>query len=226
MTTITPHLLIGGQDAAENFNLLQNRGVKLVVNATREIPNYFPRSFEYVKLDLDDTQSQSLAHLLPTINLIINTIRQGKVVFVHCAAGISRSSSIVVLTLMRMNDWSFQHSLSFLKSMYNIAEPNPGFVKQLTSMGNTQPQRGRSVVVVNEDYDMIPTDGQSAPQPSRQAAPRQAPHQQAPPQQAPPPTGGGADGRGWCKLTLDGEECELPQYAPAGGRGVYARIFR
>jgi protein-tyrosine phosphatase len=52
-------------------------------------------------------------------------------VLVHCFQGISRSTTIVCAYLMFSRGWSVSHSLSHIKGLRYIAEPNPGFVSQL-----------------------------------------------------------------------------------------------
>ena len=50
---------------------------------------------------------------------------------VHCAAGSSRSGSIVVAYLMKMKFLTLKEGLSFAKSKRSIIHPNEGFMKQL-----------------------------------------------------------------------------------------------
>jgi len=46
---------------------------------------------------------------------------------VHCAAGVSRSASIVIAYLMKINHWTFENAYSFVKSKRKIIDPNFGF---------------------------------------------------------------------------------------------------
>lgn len=50
---------------------------------------------------------------------------------VHCAAGRSRSASVVISYLMKLNKWSLNKSIEYVQKMREIVEPNPGFKLQL-----------------------------------------------------------------------------------------------
>jgi protein-tyrosine phosphatase len=53
-------------------------------------------------------------------------------VLVHCHAGVSRSSTIVISYLMRKYiNFSLNDALKFVKSKRPIIKPNKGFMKQL-----------------------------------------------------------------------------------------------
>jgi len=52
-------------------------------------------------------------------------------VLVHCAAGKSRSASLVIAYLMREFKWKYEEAFNYVKSKRSIVQPNPGFVKLL-----------------------------------------------------------------------------------------------
>lgn len=56
---------------------------------------------------------------------------QGGVVLVHCNAGVSRSSSIVIGYLMLREELSFHDAYSQVKLARPSIRPNPGFYQQL-----------------------------------------------------------------------------------------------
>lgn len=70
-------------------------------------------------------------NLFPYIEQAIEFIRTGSVVFVHCAAGVSRSSSIVIAYLMIDKKMKFQEAYEFVKKRRPVICPNPGFQAQL-----------------------------------------------------------------------------------------------
>ena len=49
----------------------------------------------------------------------------------HCAAGVSRSASILIAYLMREKKMKYQEAHDFVKSKRSIIIPNSGFVQQL-----------------------------------------------------------------------------------------------
>lgn len=49
----------------------------------------------------------------------------------HCFAGVSRSSTIVISYLMKKLNWSFKQALDHVRKQRWVVNPNPGFVRQL-----------------------------------------------------------------------------------------------
>ena len=52
-------------------------------------------------------------------------------VYVHCYAGVSRSSAIVAAYLMWKYRWTLKKTLAFLVCKRIVVKPNDGFMKQL-----------------------------------------------------------------------------------------------
>jgi len=52
-------------------------------------------------------------------------------VLVHCAAGISRCSVILISYLMQKYGWSYEECLQKLQGARPCCRPNMGFIKQL-----------------------------------------------------------------------------------------------
>ena len=52
----------------------------------------------------------------------------GKGVLVHCAAGVSRSATIVLSYLMKRNLMSRDKAYEYLKSKRNVIHPNSNFM--------------------------------------------------------------------------------------------------
>lgn len=60
----------------------------------------------------------------------------GNNVLVHCRAGISRSSTIVIAYLIQKDRLSFEDALQLVRSSRPIVMPNKGFVKQLKKLAS------------------------------------------------------------------------------------------
>ncbi len=134
MSIITPQLYLGSDKEAKDLNFLKKHKIVLIVNCAQEIPNYFKDKFTYWNLNLQDVPNQDLSHVLDKVaDQIIKIMQQGKTVFVHCAAGISRSSTIVIYTLMKKHNWDFENAYTFVKEMHPNTSPNPGFIQQLVN---------------------------------------------------------------------------------------------
>ena len=52
-------------------------------------------------------------------------------VLVHCAAGVSRSATFILVYLMRSRQEGFENSLAYLRTKRPICNPNQGFQRQL-----------------------------------------------------------------------------------------------
>jgi len=132
MSQITPNLYIGSAREASNLRWLKSRGITHIVNMAVEHPNYFPRYFRYFKGGILDHPRQSL---FPTLRSVLRFIRdaigRGGMVFVHCHAGVSRSSSAVLYYLMKTYGWSLCQSLLYMKELHPRTNPNRGFLRQL-----------------------------------------------------------------------------------------------
>ena len=114
---------------------LKDHFITHVVNCTIEHPNYFTEEFNYLKLNLLDSPKQSLYHVFERVyNYIRTTIGNGGTVYVHCHAGVSRSSSMVIYFVMKVKGWSFPEAFSYVKSLHPRTDPNEGFVIQLISV--------------------------------------------------------------------------------------------
>ena len=98
------------------------------------VKNYFPETIKYLRIDILDMPSVYILGHLEKCNQFINEARSGGgSVLVHCNAGISRSSSIIIGYLMKTNGWSFDESLHHVRKVRPIVCPNEGFAKQLRS---------------------------------------------------------------------------------------------
>lgn len=132
MSQITPNIYIGGFDEASNYRWLKDHGITHIVNMAIEHPNYFPRAFRYIKLGIFDHPKQSLfPEVAAGLRFMKNAIARGGLVFVHCHAGVSRSSSMVLYYLMKTYGWSLKKSLAYMRDLHPRTNPNPGFQRQL-----------------------------------------------------------------------------------------------
>lgn len=130
-------LYLGDRFQAECESVFQDLKITHVVNATEGVPNKFEsRGVQYLRVGVQDTEDAKIsfhfnkAHAF--IDRHLNRV-EPTVVFVHCAQGVSRSATIVLMYLMRKFDWSFEFALKYLKSHRIVVEPNPGFSRQLRS---------------------------------------------------------------------------------------------
>jgi protein-tyrosine phosphatase len=91
----------------------------------------YPENIHHIKFDLDDYQGQKVDHVFEPAYNFIEEERKNTNVLVHCAAGISRCSVILISYMMKKYHWDYESCLSKVKNARPICQPNSGFVKQL-----------------------------------------------------------------------------------------------
>ena len=136
MNEIQNNLYLGGILAARNHQLLQSHRINSIVCALSgfEMYEYFPE-INYHRIYIDDTPASNIKqYLKDAVEFIDIELKIGRNVLVHCAAGISRSSSIVVAYLMAKYSLTYEEALARVKKGRPCACPNIGFERQLRSL--------------------------------------------------------------------------------------------
>merc|ERR1711981_1165004 len=110
---------------------MKKRGVTHALICHPVIPEPFPKHFKYGRAPLIDEPTANLLELLPdALGFLIEARRKGKA-YVFCMKGISRSSSIVIATLMFEKGLSFEDAWHMCEQKRPIVYPNIGFQQQL-----------------------------------------------------------------------------------------------
>ncbi|GBG30556.1 Dual specificity protein phosphatase, putative [Hondaea fermentalgiana] len=126
-------LYLGTEYNASDFGTLQNIGVTTIINVTKEIKDFYPGHFDYLRISVKDHETSDLhAHFAEACEKIAHARAEGHTVFVHCQRGISRSATIVIAFLMQSRRLSFADAYNIVKRNRPIIKPNRGFIKQLT----------------------------------------------------------------------------------------------
>lgn len=129
---IMPGLYLGNYRVAKNLPLLKYMGVSHIVNCAKELPNYFDSQFAYRHLPLDDHSTADVSqYFSDTYRFIDDALSQGQKVYVHCAAGVSRSVTILTYYLSKKYAQTPEDVISSIQKIRTIANPNPGFRQQL-----------------------------------------------------------------------------------------------
>lgn len=129
---VAPSLFLGNARAAVQSELLARAGVTLCINVSRQQPG--PRAPGVAELRVpvfDDPAEDLLAHLEPTCAAMNAAVRAGGACLVYCKNGRSRSVAVCTAYLMRYRGLSLEQAFQTVKSARPVAEPNPGFWRQL-----------------------------------------------------------------------------------------------
>ncbi|XP_078536142.1 protein phosphatase Slingshot homolog 2 isoform X3 [Lissotriton helveticus] len=131
-TEIFDHVYLGSEWNASNLEDLQNRGVRYILNVTREIDNFFPGVFEYHNIRVyDEEATDLLAYWNDTYKFISKAKKHGAKCLVHCKMGVSRSASTVIAYAMKEYGWNLDRAFDYVKERRHVTKPNPSFMRQL-----------------------------------------------------------------------------------------------
>lgn len=130
---VRENLLIGSGANAQDPAVIKNHGITAIVNCTEDIPNVFENSgVKYMRVSVKDTWKQPISNnFASTYAFIDRELKKGGTVMVHCMAGISRSSTIVIAYLMKAESRSFDSVYAEVMGKRKQASPNLDFIGQL-----------------------------------------------------------------------------------------------
>ena len=128
---IIPDLYLGNLTAANNITKLKELCISKVLSIIDE-----PRKPKYKESDniihkvilVNDLLSQNI---IKYFGECLKFIKGDEKILVHCAAGASRSASIVIAYLMWDKKMSYHMALNFVKDKRFIIYPNRAFKEQL-----------------------------------------------------------------------------------------------
>ncbi|VVU95476.1 Dual specificity phosphatase, catalytic domain [seawater metagenome] len=138
ISEISPNLFIGNISSSTNKDLLIQKGITHIISVLSSFNPPYLNDFYYHFVQCYDLEDQPLIeHFLNCNRLIDDVISHGGKVFIHCMSGRSRSVTIVMAYLMSHKNIHTDDLLKFIRTKREIAEPNPGFIKQLDLYYNT-----------------------------------------------------------------------------------------
>ena len=122
---------LGSQDIAADFELLRRHKVTHILNIASHVENAFPKLFKYKRIRILDLPSEKITHHFPDcFEFIAHGMSRG-CVLVHCNAGVSRASTVVIGFLMLSKRMKYTEAYEFLKAKRPCIRPNDGFRNQL-----------------------------------------------------------------------------------------------
>ena len=132
---IVPNLWLGNIYDAHNLEGMRRNDINSVLTVIRGVPPGFPESdLRYLCIDAMDVDWEDLESKFQESNgFISQEIDDGRSVLVHCVQGKSRSATLVAAYLMRYHGMTAQEAIDHIHSKRPLADPNPGFRRQLQS---------------------------------------------------------------------------------------------
>ncbi|KJP89707.1 hypothetical protein AK88_00667 [Plasmodium fragile] len=126
-----PHPLKGQKSQGSIKTVCELNGM-LRDEKNRMVPFSNVYKMKHMYLDILDTFDENILNHVDRAHAFIDdVIKNNKNVLVHCVAGISRCSSIILSYISKKNGKSIAENFSTLKDRYPFAHPNEGFYRQL-----------------------------------------------------------------------------------------------
>lgn len=137
---VIENLYIASGGGAANFVELKQKRITHILNlAVGAVGNSYPNQFVYKNvrmLDVPDFDilsafEECVQFVIESIeNNIAGTTEAGRCL-VHCNAGVSRSSSVIIAYLIKQKGLCYEKALEMVRVNRPQARPNDGFVDQL-----------------------------------------------------------------------------------------------
>jgi len=128
---IDKQLFLGSIEAANDEKWLRDNNITHIVGLVDGQKRFSKISYLTYN-NIGDSQNQNIVKYFGVcFSFIENAISRGGNVLVHCYAGISRSTTIVVGFMMYKYGTSLQATFDIVKSKRTIIFPNYGFILQL-----------------------------------------------------------------------------------------------
>ncbi|KAL7074810.1 hypothetical protein ACQ4LE_005604 [Meloidogyne hapla] len=132
LACVSENVYLSSQDVAQDLELLLTNKITHIINVATGVQCLFPENINYLALTALDVPTENLKrHFDRAIKFIYNAVGNGGKVLIHCNAGISRSTSIVIAYLMHYKKLTVDKALEHVRSQRPIARPNDGFMRQL-----------------------------------------------------------------------------------------------
>lgn len=127
---ITDRIYLGNIAGAQNKNFFSKANIGYVINLSNQ--SYLRQNnVEYLDIDIHDTPNTDIKYFFPQIINFFNKAHQSnKNIYIHCRAGVSRSTTGLLAFLM-YKGLNLRDAVNYVISKRNIIEPNGGFWIQL-----------------------------------------------------------------------------------------------
>ncbi|XP_074868012.1 dual specificity protein phosphatase 15 [Carettochelys insculpta] len=136
MNKVLPGLYLGNIIDAKDLEQLSRNKITHIISV-HESPQPLLQEITYLLIPLPDTPEANIKkHFKECISFIHYCRLHGGNCLVHCLAGISRSTTIVIAYVMAVTELSWQEVLQAVRAVRPIANPNPGFKQQLEEFGH------------------------------------------------------------------------------------------
>ena len=125
-------LFLGSANDAVDTEALKQHKITHVLNATKECGVVEGLDIKTLRIAVRDHCDAPLnEHFAEAAKWIIEALKEGGRVLVHCKGGISRSSTLVAAFLMVSREMTCEAALDLIRSRRSMISPNIGFLLSL-----------------------------------------------------------------------------------------------
>jgi len=160
-TPLVGNLYHGAIDSAYDHDGLRTHNITHIVHCDVYFKPKFLHEFYYLECSIDDEGGKELFYVLErAIPFIKKGLQKGNVL-VHCAAGISRSSSIIIGYLLaehrdELKFTSVEECNNFLVTKRDIAQPQLGYIKCLREFQQSEYNLNSQIILDSIGKTPIP----------------------------------------------------------------------
>nr|XP_023695368.1 dual specificity protein phosphatase 22-A-like [Paramormyrops kingsleyae] len=131
MSKVVDGLYLGNIRDSENTEILSDNGITHILSVYNSAKPVI-EGMTYLCIQASDSSSQNLLkHFKECITFIHESRLSGGACLVHCLAGVSRSTTLVLAYLMTVTSYGWEDCLSAVKAVRSFVGPNYGFQQQL-----------------------------------------------------------------------------------------------
>lgn len=124
------NIYVGSAFNAADWGWLTANEIKIIVNVTPSIGNYYPNDMEYHNYAIKDLNDANLGPYYEKFYQLVEN-NPKKRILVHCFAGKSRSASLVIYYLMKKYKYTMDEALNYLKERRPQINLNCKFLQEI-----------------------------------------------------------------------------------------------
>jgi protein-tyrosine phosphatase len=128
MSEITGQIWLGNYGDACNEVFLSERKITHIINCAKELQASLLRPGYQINIVDDVADSKTKKYFLEAASVLDRWVQDDKKIMVHCFAGISRSTSVLITYFMVYKGWSFDLAYTHLKQRRFQINPHPDFI--------------------------------------------------------------------------------------------------
>ncbi len=132
-------IYLGGYTAGKDVIWLESHNIKYILNTANECHFRYDdmEDVTYKKISMEDSPLQNIRQYFDECHQFIDmAFKNNSNIFIHCYAGISRSSTIVISYLMLKLKMKYDEAITYVKNIRSIVNPNNSFKQQLLQYEN------------------------------------------------------------------------------------------